>query len=216
MAIQAANDYARLVPNGLFYRTLTLVRFGRFDEVLELGGRPQNGLFAGFWDFGRGYAHLRLGRPDSASVYLERVKGAATKLGDSRTFRGHPAEDLLTVMGGILEAEVAAEDGRVQHAVEVLEQAITVEDGLRYDEPEPLNFSALHWLGAILLEAGRPAEAERVYRAALKDHPHNGWSLFGLEQALRAQDKASAADQVRAEFDAAWARADCWLRSSRF
>ncbi|MCH7563147.1 MAG: hypothetical protein IH968_04910 [Gemmatimonadetes bacterium] len=216
VAIQAGNDYARLVPNGLFYRTLTLVRFGRFDEVLELGGRPNNGLFAGFWDFGRGYAHLRLGRPDSASVYLERVKRAAATLGDSIVFRGHPAENLLAVVGGILEAEIAVEDGRMQHAIEVLKRAVTVEDGLRYDEPEPLNFSARHWLGAVLLEAGRPAEAERVYRVALEDHPRNGWSLVGLEQSLRAQGRAGAADEVRAEFDAAWARADVWLRSSRF
>ena len=53
-----------------------------------------------------------------------------------------------------------------------------------YDEPEALPFAARHWLGAALLEAKRPADAERVYREDLKKHPHNGWSLFGLKQAL--------------------------------
>jgi tetratricopeptide (TPR) repeat protein len=91
-----------------------------------------------------------------------------------------------------------------------------LEDGLRYDEPEPLNFSARDWLGALLLELERPADAESVYRTALEDHPHNGWSLFGLEQALRAQGKWSEADRVHAEFQDAWARADVWVRSSRF
>ena len=58
-----------------------------------------------------------------------------------------------------------------------------------YDEPEPLPFPARHWLGAALLEAGRHADAERVYREDLERHPHNGWSLLGLQQALKAQGK---------------------------
>ena len=43
-----------------------------------------------------------------------------------------------------------------------------------YDEPEPLPFAVRHWLGAALLEANRPPDAERRYREELEDHPHNG------------------------------------------
>ena len=83
-----------------------------------------------------------------------------------------------------------------------------------YDEPEPLPFAARHWLGASLLEAKRYDEAERVYREELEDHPHNGWSLFGLRIALDAQGKATGT--VNEDFEKSWARADHWIRASRF
>jgi hypothetical protein len=67
-----------------------------------------------------------------------------------------------------------------------------------------------------LLEAGRPADAEAVYRASLVDHPNNGWSLLGLEQALRAQARDVEADEVHAQFEGAWARADHWIQTSRY
>jgi len=98
----------------------------------------------------------------------------------------------------------------------VLEAAIEREDGLRYDEPEPLNFSARHWLGDLLLELERYPEAERVFRAALEDHPMNGWSLFGLEAALRAQGQDAEAKEVHKLFQSAWARSDTWITGPIF
>jgi len=215
VAIQAAKDYAKSVEDGAFYRSLVLTRFGRFDEVLALDDPPGGTVQRGLWDFGRGYAHLRTGAPDSARAYLERVRAGAAEDGDAR-FRGHAARDLLGVVGGILEGEILWARGRREEAIRVLEEAVDLEDGLRYDEPEPLNFAARHWLGAVLLEAGRPEEAEAVYRAALDDHPHNGWSLIGLEGALRAQDRAFEADRVRDRLREAWPLADHRVPSSRF
>lgn len=216
IANQAGKDYGKLVPGGQFYHALTLVRFGRFDEVLDLHDAPENPIFGGLWEFGRGYAHLRVGDRDSARIYAERVEEKAATVPDSILFRGHTAASLLGVTGGILRAEIQASEGQYDDAVVTLEHAIEVEDALRYDEPEPLNFSARHWLGALLLELDRPVEAEQVYRIALEDHPRNGWSLLGLEQALRAQGKIAEANRVHDEFNAAWARADVWIRSSRF
>ena len=66
------------------------------------------------------------------------------------------------------------------------------------------------------VEAARPAEAEAVYRAGGDDHPFNGWSLFGLEQALRAQGKVGEAEEIAKIFETSWARSDVWIRSSRF
>ncbi|HSL70384.1 MAG TPA: hypothetical protein VK864_09090 [Longimicrobiales bacterium] len=216
IAIQAAKDYSKIDRNGSAYRVLTLLRFGRFDEVLELHDPPPNPIFRGLWEFGRGYAHLRNGREDSARAYLERVERSARDTPDSLQFRGHTAASLLGITGGILRAELMRYENRAADAVAILEHAIELEDRLRYDEPEPLNFSARHWLGALLLELMRAAEAEQVYRAELEDHPHNGWSLYGLEQALRAQNKNADAAQVRDAFLRAWARSDTLLRGSRF
>ncbi len=216
VAVQAGKDYGKLVPGGQFYHALALLRFGRFDEILELDEVPTNAVFRGLWGFARGYAHLRGGSADSARAHLAELRRIVAEEGDSIQFRGHTGTQLLGVTSGILEAEILRDEARGADAVEVLRAAVALEDELRYDEPEPLNFSARHWLGAALLELGRADEAETVYREALVDHPRNGWSLFGLAQALRAQGRFGDAQLVLREFDESWARADVWLQASRY
>jgi non-heme chloroperoxidase len=73
-----------------------------------------------------------------------------------------------------------------------------------------------HSLGAVLLEAGRPAEAETVYWEDLKKNRENGWALTGLVQALKAQKKDGLAAIVDARRATALARADVTLPGSRF
>ena len=214
VAVQAGRDYGKIVSSGNFYEAMTLLRFGRFEEILELDDPPQGTIQRGFWDFSRGYAFLRQFDPNRAKFYLEKVELAAETF--SGSFRGHSAADLLGVVAGILEAEILRHFDENEEAVEVLEAAIEIEDGLRYDEPEPLNFSARHWLGDLLLELERYEEAEAVFEAALEDHPMNGWSLFGLEAALRAQDRSDEADRVNALFQEAWARSDTWIAAAIF
>ncbi len=210
IAIQAAKDYAKLMGDTGFH-ALTLVRFGRFDEVEAVRTRPVQGVSAGFWDFAQGYARLRMGDTRAAREHLARVREGATS---PARFRFHSAADLLGVVGDILEGELERAAGDLPAAIARFERAVITEDGLTYDEPEPLPFAARHWLGAALLEAGRPADAERVYREELDDHPHNGWSLIGLRQALVSQQKPTA--DVDADFASSWARSDTWIRASRF
>jgi cytochrome c-type biogenesis protein CcmH/NrfG len=72
-----------------------------------------------------------------------------------------------------------------------------------------------HSLGATLMQNGRYAEAEQVYREDLKRLPDNGWSLFGLTSSLRAQKKDSnEAAAMHAKFQKLWARADTKITSS--
>lgn len=126
----------------------------------------------------------------------------------------HPAKRLLGVLANILEGEILLVEKNVPGAIAAFESAVLLDDELQYDEPEPLPFAARHWLGAALIEAGRFADAEKVYRDELEDHPHNGWSLIGLRQALKAQGKTDA--EVEKDFEQSWARADHWVRASRF
>ena len=99
-------------------------------------------------------------------------------------------------------------------ALAAFERAVKLDDGLEIDEPEPLPFPARHWLGAALLDAGRAADAERVYRDDLQQHPRNGWSLRGLQLALSVQGKPVA--DIEAAFRESWRRSDTWIRASRF
>jgi hypothetical protein len=211
IAMQAARDYAKRT-NDTMYEALTLIRFGRFDEVLEVTRRPEREIPGAVWDFTQGYANLRKKQEDFARLYLARLqKTVATAKAE---FRGHPAKNLLGVLVGILEGEIARAAGDLPAAIAAFERAVTADDALDYDEPEPLPFPARHWLGAALLEGTRAQDAERVYREDLKDHPHNGWSLLGLQQALKAQGKRSS--DVDKDLDASWSRSDTWIRSSRF
>ena len=211
IAIQAGKDYARLTGDSL-YHVLTLLRFGRFDEIAAVVDRPETEVSGGLWDFAQGYAHLRNGEADFARVYLDRVRRIAETT-DQR-LRFHPGGDILGIAAAILEGEIHRETRDFASSIRAFEAAVAQEDALMYDEPEPLPFAARHWLGAALLQAGRHAEAERVYRADLEDHPHNGWSLFGLKTALDAQGKSSP--EVERDLAASWARADTWLQASRF
>ncbi len=215
VAIQAGRDYADLMDGASFYEALTLFRFGRFDDIIELRDPPEGTVFRGLWDFGKGYASLRTGDEGTARWYLHRIRTAIEEDPDN-SFRGHTATQLLGVAGAILEGEILRANGEVDQAIEVLREGGRIEDGLRYDEPEPLNFSVYQWLGDALHEAGRYDEAATAFRHELEKHPHNGWSLFGLERALRAQGMEAEADEVHAQFLDAWARSDAYIRSPVF
>ena len=71
-------------------------------------------------------------------------------------------------------------------------------------------------LGAALMDAGRYADAEAVYRDDLAHYPENGWSLFGLSRSLKMQGNDTEASAVTARFDKIWQHADVKLSSSCF
>lgn len=211
VAIQAGKDYAKSTGDSM-YQVLTLVRFGRFDEIPAITNRPDRDIPGAMWDFAQGYAKLRAGEIDYARLYLSRIRKTIETT--KQNFRGHEAKVLLGVVGNILDGEIARYVGDKKTALARFEDAVKWDDQIEYDEPEPLPFDARHWLGAMQLDAGLAAEAEATYRKELAEHEHNGWSLLGLKQALEAQGKPSA--DVAKQLEEAWARTDTWIRASRF
>ena len=91
-----------------------------------------------------------------------------------------------------------------------------LEDALVYTEPAEWHYPPRLALGAVLLEANRAAEAETVYWEDLRRNRENGWGLFGLVKALKAQGKNDEAALAEARFKKAWARSDVTLSASRF
>jgi tetratricopeptide (TPR) repeat protein len=211
LAIRAAQGLTILTGEPM-YHALALVRFGRFSEISALGQRPAADIPAAIWDFAQGYARLRSGDTRGARQFLMRVDATADS--SRAAFRFHPARTLLGVLAGILDGEIERAERRLPDAIAAFERAVAMDDALVIDDPEPLPFAARHWLGAALIDARRFTDAERVYRADLSRHPHNGWSLVGLQQALRGQGKASR--EVDDDLRRSWARSDTTLRTSRF
>ncbi len=212
VASQAGRDYAKETGGNTMYDVLTLLRFGRFDEIVTRSNRPDDEVGAALWDFAYGYASLKEGDMETAIKMRDVTKTFAEET--DKRFRFHPAGLVVGTAAGILDGEILWELDDLDGAISAFERAVETEDEMDYDEPEPLPFSARHWLGAALLAAGRHDDAEAVYRAELDDHPHNGWSLYGLKAALKAQDKHDPA--VDAEFESAWARSDVLIQSSKF
>ncbi len=210
-ATQAGKDYRKVTDNAM-YEALTLVRFGRFDEVVEKDNRPQDEVGAALWDFAYGYASLKQG--DTATAKRLRDKTLEFAATTDKRFRFHPAGQVVGTVAHILDGEILWTEGDLDRAIAAFRKAAQVEDSMNYDEPEPLPFAARHWLGAALLEAGRPADAEMEYRTELADHPHDVWSLHGLKAALAAQRKTDP--DVDADFETSTARVDVWITSSKF
>ncbi|MBL8115330.1 MAG: tetratricopeptide repeat protein, partial [Acidobacteria bacterium] len=124
------------------------------------------------------------------------------------------ALDVLSVAGPYLDGEIAYRRGELDAAVKKLEEATRLEDTLKYDEPPGWTVPSRHALGAFLLEAGKSKEAEAVYRQDLLKYPENGWSLWGLAQALEAQGRTAEAKAVAKRFEKAWKRAEIELSAS--
>jgi tetratricopeptide (TPR) repeat protein len=194
------------------------VQFGRWDEILATPPPPSDLAYpAAVWQFAQGMARARTGSADAAAVHLEALAQAAADPAFESMFIGpqHPLSATLRMAERLLAGTVAAARGDTAGAIAALEQGVALEDAAAYFEPPLWHAPLRQTLGALLLESGRAEAAEAVYREDLLRNPENGWSLFGLERSLRAQQRDAEADAVRTRFDAAWAQADVTLTASR-
>lgn len=192
-----------------------MVRFGMWDEVLAEPRPVEKARFmTGVWHYARALAFASTGDRGKAKKERKQLGRVLGEMSGRQDFP--PYATLLTIASLIVDAELAVDKGRYDDALPLLERAIRLEGVLGYSEPPEWYFPVRHVLGAVLLEAGLPAEAEVVYWADLAANPENGFALFGLERSLRAQEKYDEADEIADRFDEAWARADVELTTSRF
>jgi tetratricopeptide (TPR) repeat protein len=195
-----------------------LARFGRWDEILKEPRPPASSPFlVGNWHYVRGLALVATGRLDEAGAELVSLRSVLPdKSLDNPLFSPNTGRAVLAVAPEVLAGEIAAARRDHDRAIAHLERAVRLEDALVYTEPAEWHFPPRQALGAVLLEAGRAAEAETVYWEDLRRNPDNGWSLFGVWKALQAQRKEQDAALAERRFRAAWARADVTLTASRF
>jgi tetratricopeptide (TPR) repeat protein len=187
----------------------TLARFSKWDDALREPAPPKDLRYTtGVWHYVRGLAYTAQDKPDSAVVERDKLVAIA-KVSPADAYANlNSVRSLLAIAENHLQGEMAAKRGRTDEAVKHLEKAIAGEDELTYDEPPPWYLPIRQRLGSVLLDAGRPAQAEKAFRADLVRRPENGWSLHGLEQSLRAQKRSKEAAAVEARLQKAWAKAD--------
>jgi tetratricopeptide (TPR) repeat protein len=173
------------------------------------------GLTAGYL-YGRAVALAATGRVAESRSTLDGLqKLAATAPADAAAGQ-NTLKSVLAIAIPIVEARIADAEGRSKDVLTLLRQAVAAEDGLAYDEPKNWFFPARHLLGVALLKQGAASEAESVYREELRQNPANGWSLYGLGVALKAQGKVTEAAQVAKQFAESWRYSDLTLAASAF
>jgi predicted Zn-dependent protease len=202
----------RVVP----YYALT--RFGKWDEMLAEPEPPASSTYLrGMWHYARGTAFLGKGRTSDAEAEFAKLNALMPdKSLDQPLFSPNTARAILTIADEVLAGEIDSANKKYDTAVSHLERAVRLEDALVYTEPSEFHYPPRLALGAVLLAAGRPAEAETVYWEDLRRNRDSGWSLFGLMQALKAQGKTDELALIEARFKKAWAHADVTLTASRF
>jgi tetratricopeptide (TPR) repeat protein len=195
-----------------------MVRFGEWDAILsDKGPRHATVFTRGAWRYARAMALIAKGRLGEADGELARLRTLVNdpSLKSQVTFSTNTGYAILRIAPEVVAGEIAARRKQWNTALLHLERAVRYEDGLIYQEPSDWHAPVRQNLGAVLLAAGRPDEAEAVFWEDLRKNPGTGWALYGLMQALKAQNKTDDAALVEARFKAAWKDADITLTASR-
>jgi tetratricopeptide (TPR) repeat protein len=190
--------------------------FGEWEAILATPPPPDSLAYPnGVWHFARGLALARTGRTHAAQRELDALQPLAADASLGQQFGGlNTLGAILQIADSYLAGEVAAARGDHEAAVAALEDAVRREDALIYDEPPPWALPSRWALGRVLLDAGRAAEAEAVYRDDLEVYPENGRGLFGLQRSLRAQGRDAEADALQPRINEAWQHADIALTAA--
>jgi tetratricopeptide (TPR) repeat protein len=195
------------------------VRFGKWDKILESSQPPADLLYPnGVWHYARGRAFTAKGMLKDAQRELDDLGVIAAKdtLEKVTIMDINTTKQLLGIAVKVLAGELAAKNGNVDAAAKELNEALKLEGTLKYNEPVDWLYPVRHSLGAVLLEGGRAADAEKVFLDDLKENPENGWALIGLTKSYEAQFKAQEAAAAKARFEKAWKLADITISASRF
>ncbi len=196
-----------------------MVRFGMWDAILAEPKKHPNYMPAtrAFQHAARAIAFAAKSDTEQARREQATFLDNAKLVSKEATFGNNSAEAMLDLLRHMTEGEILVRENQLDAGVAELREAIRLEDALHYDEPPAWLIPVRHSLGATLMRNGRAAEAEQVYREDLTRLPDNGWSLYGLAESLRMQDKnAEEVQSTQAKFRKIWAKADTQITSSCF
>jgi tetratricopeptide (TPR) repeat protein len=205
-----------------------LVRFGKWHEIIAQELPRDRELYCSttaMMLYAQAVAHSALGHIAEG----ERVKAAfleaKRRVPESRRVHNNTVKDLLEIAEAMLDGELEYRRGNYDVAFAHLRRSVELDDALPYDEPWGWMQPTRHALGALLLEQGRVAEAEAVYRSDLGldgklsracQHPDNLWSLHGLHECLTRRGERVEAAHIKQRLDLALARAEVPVKASCF
>ena len=228
IAIDAAKKTAEKVPVGEmkemhflqnFAATplLAYTRFGKWNDILTYP-KPNDDIkhLKLIWHYSRGIAFIKKNNLKEAKEELDAIQNYITDpdMETNMATGFDPGTMIAELAYEIISGEYAFANNNVDMAIEHLKKAVQIEDNLTYNEPSAWHIPPRQNLGHILMKAEKYEAAEDIYREDLEVLRQNGWSLIGLYNALKAQNRMDEANTIKAEFDKAWKDADIKVTTS--
>jgi tetratricopeptide (TPR) repeat protein len=184
------------------------VRFHKWNEILAMPQPdPAMKITTGFWHFARGMALAGTGKLSEAEAEYKIVSEAEQNTPPDVVFAmpiNNKAKDIMKISEDVLGAKIAVARKDNVQAISLLTAAVSIQDTLKYGEPPDWFFPVRESLGGVLLINRDAPGAEKVFREDLDRNPRNPRSLFGLQEALKAQDRNYDASFVESEFRDSW------------
>lgn len=194
------------------------VKLGLWNEIRR-SPAPEKALKypSVIWHYAHGMVMLSQSKTSEAKKHLAQMKAimADTTLKSLTIWGINSVFDLCLIASKTLEGEINAKEKKYTSAISLLQEATKIEDALNYNEPPDWFFSVRHHLGAVLIEAERFQEAQKVYEKDLKNYPKNGWALKGLMNTYERIGNRVKYNDAKKQFDEAWKYADIKISSSR-
>jgi tetratricopeptide (TPR) repeat protein len=202
------------------------IRFGKWQEIVDEPMPHDPDLYrmsTAVWHYAKTIAHAALENVSAAEEQSLLFYPAAARVPETRYLFNNKCIDILKIAEQMLLGEIEYRKQNYEVAYDHLQQAVDLDDNLKYDEPWGWMQPARHALGALLLEQGHVGQAKQVYLDDLglsdtlvstSQHMDNLWSLHGLVECLEREGDKEQAKIMRARLNLAKARADVPINAS--
>jgi tetratricopeptide (TPR) repeat protein len=209
-------------------RVHILVRFGRWNDILELKIPQDRELYCvttAMMHYAKGIALAATEKVEEADKERDNFHHALKRVLPSRTLFNNKCVDILAVAAAMLDGEIEYRRRNFDAAFAHLLRSIALDDTLPYDEPWGWMQPTRHAYGALLLEQGHVEQAAAVYSADLGidntlpralRHPNNVWALHGYHECMTQLGRAEEASSIEPQLKLAVASADVEIKSSCF
>ena len=189
---------------------IAYARLGKWQEILKEPRPDAQWKFAVILDdFAKGLAHVHNKDITNARKCLDELRN---NLSDSllavRVMPFNKPQQPGQIAADILSGEILYAEGKTDEAIEALKKAVNREEQLIYREPQEWFIPARQYLGYYLLKSNKSALAAQVYKDDLVANPENGWSLLGMYNCMKAQNKLSDAADYKLRYQKAFEAAD--------
>lgn len=195
-----------------------LVKFGKWEKILEMENEFKSLAYPeAIQAYARGMAFLGLGKNEQAKNELSKLNTIAEdpSIKDINIWELNDAINLVKIAQLVLEAEILASEKNFEESINLLKEAVKMEDNLNYNEPPDWFFSVRHHLGAVQIEAENYEDAIQTLNEDLKIFPKNGWALHGLKLVYSNLNNVERVLEIEESLKVIWATADIELINAR-
>jgi tetratricopeptide (TPR) repeat protein len=194
------------------------VKLGLWEQV-QRSAAPEEDLTYPLivWHYAQGMASLAASNTKNAERNLTAINTLMQDSGlkDLTIWGINSIYNLCEIAAKTLEGEILAKKKKYPDAIAILKEATAMEDALNYDEPPDWFFSVRHHIGAVMIEAGKFSDAEKIYLEDLRVYRENGWALKGLMNSYEGLKDSDKYESAKRRFESAWKHADIRISSSR-